>query len=272
MLAGVGETMAEAEPGRWAASLSGSTAARRTDRATALHTGQSRATLPPQRPEVEGSFHTRSVGRRFGRLLAAHSGALPWNARILDVGAGATPPYRSNLPAGSRFVDLDLDAGTVRGVAEALPFRDGAFNAVVSFAVLEHLRDPDLSIAEAARVLVPGGLLLLGTHGVYPYHPCPDDYFRWTQAGLRLTLSRHLEVEAVVPIGGLIHLGMCLAGFYVEHGAARRRGTRPLRHLARALDALGDRLDHLVPSTRQGRERLGAMSFGYFACARRARA
>lgn len=224
----------------------------------------------PARPEVEGSFHTRSVGRRFGELLGAHSGGLPRDARVLDVGAGATPAYRAHLPLAARFVNMDLDAGSVRGVAEALPFDDGSFDAVVSFAVLEHLRDPDAAMMEKARVLKPGGLLLLGTHGVYPYHPCPDDYFRWTQAGLRLLVARYLEVEAVEPIGGLIHLAFCLAGFYVEHGAARRRSTSPLRYVAWALNAFGDRIDHLLPSTRNGTERFGAMSFGYFVCARRA--
>jgi SAM-dependent methyltransferase len=43
------------------------------------------------------------------------------------------------------------------GRAEALPFPDGSFDAVVSFDVLEHCDDPWLAVSEIARVLRPGG-------------------------------------------------------------------------------------------------------------------
>jgi hypothetical protein len=36
-------------------------------------------------------------------------------------------------------------------------------------------------------VLKPRGRLFLSTHGVWPYHPHPADYWRWTADGLRLT-------------------------------------------------------------------------------------
>jgi len=48
------------------------------------------------------------------------------------------------------------------GRAEAMPFGDGVFDAVVMDQVLEHLSEPRRAFREAARVLVPGGLLCLG--------------------------------------------------------------------------------------------------------------
>jgi ubiquinone/menaquinone biosynthesis C-methylase UbiE len=50
----------------------------------------------------------------------------------------------------------------IRAIAEALPFRDASFDAVVIITVLCFLRDPFLSLLEATRVLKPGGQLLIG--------------------------------------------------------------------------------------------------------------
>lgn len=43
---------------------------------------------------------------------------------------------------------------------ERLPFRDEAFGAVLALNVLHHVMDPERSLAELARVLRPGGLLV----------------------------------------------------------------------------------------------------------------
>jgi SAM-dependent methyltransferase len=53
--------------------------------------------------------------------------------------------------SGTRWVVAD---------AEALPFADGAFAAVVAFDVLEHVSRLDRALAECARVLRPGGLMI----------------------------------------------------------------------------------------------------------------
>jgi len=49
------------------------------------------------------------------------------------------------------------------GVGEALPYDDAAFDAVVCVDVLEHVQDLPAVMAEAARVLRPGGVFLFDT-------------------------------------------------------------------------------------------------------------
>jgi SAM-dependent methyltransferase len=44
-----------------------------------------------------------------------------------------------------------------------LPFRDGAFDVVVTLETIEHVLDPDALLAEAHRLLAPGGTLILST-------------------------------------------------------------------------------------------------------------
>ncbi len=49
------------------------------------------------------------------------------------------------------------------GERARLPFDDRRFGVVVSFQVIEHIRDDDSYLREIARVLAPGGVLLLAT-------------------------------------------------------------------------------------------------------------
>lgn len=51
-----------------------------------------------------------------------------------------------------------LEAG-----AEQLPFADASFDSIVSLEVLEHIKQPELMIKEATRVLKPGGSLVIQT-------------------------------------------------------------------------------------------------------------
>ncbi len=50
----------------------------------------------------------------------------------------------------------------VRGVAERLPFRDGAFDLVLMVTVAFLLSDKMAAFREAARVLAPGGVVVVG--------------------------------------------------------------------------------------------------------------
>ncbi len=71
-----------------------------------------------------------------------------------DINPWALAESRRNVPQGS-FLLLSAE--------ELGAFQDGSFQIVISKHVVEHLPDPERSIAEMSRVLAPGGLLLLAT-------------------------------------------------------------------------------------------------------------
>jgi SAM-dependent methyltransferase len=106
-------------------------------------------------------------------LLATH--VQPTDA-CLDLGCGDGGTCGVWLSENAReYVGVDISSGAValarsRGLKAqqiksvgALPFNDRSFDAVVCSEVLEHLLEPQVAIAEAKRVLRPGGLLLVTT-------------------------------------------------------------------------------------------------------------
>lgn len=124
-----------------------------------------------------------------GEHVASHGSPV-----VLDYGCGEAPYRRLFEGLGARYLGFDLAGNAAAdGVIAAtghLEREPESVDAVLSSQVLEHVPDPDLYLSESYRVLRPGGVLLLSTHGVWRYHPDPVDYWRWTGAGLRRTLRR----------------------------------------------------------------------------------
>src|SRR3954468_21509531 len=89
---------------------------------------------------------------------------------VLDIACGTGVAARGAAAAGARVTGVDFSAAmlaTARslhsdiefkaGDAEALPFADGRFDAAISNFGIHHVEHPERAIAEARRVLTPGG-------------------------------------------------------------------------------------------------------------------
>jgi len=122
---------------------------------------------------------------------------------ILDCGAGRRSIYYSNVV---NFEIVDYDTTDVIGVGEALPFKNGSFDAVISVAVLEHVRNPFKCAAEIVRVLKPGGKLLACVPFLQPLHGYPNHYYNMSHQGLRalfdgaLVINDHKVIDSTLPI------------------------------------------------------------------------
>lgn len=139
---------------------------------------------------------------------------------VLEVGGG-----RSGLAAllypDAAVTNLDLDASYadapcnqpdrvrfVCGDATDLPFEDASFDTVTMFDLLEHVPRHERAVAEAVRVLRPGGYLLVSTPHArwrYPYYGfmsrfCPreeDLFAEWGHVRRGYSLQ---ELKALIPL------------------------------------------------------------------------
>lgn len=115
---------------------------------------------------------------------------------LLDVGCG-TKPYLSLFDVDTYIgLDIDSDVARQREIADyyydgqAFPFDDGTFDSVLCNQVLEHVFNPDEFLGEIARVLRPGGKLLLTVPFVWDEHEQPFDFARYSSFGLRALLEK----------------------------------------------------------------------------------
>ena len=172
------------------------------------------------------------------------------NGVVVDVACG-NRPYESLFRG--RYVGLDYttaDASPdVTGSASALPLRDRSATLVLSTQYLEHADDPSCALGEMRRLLDVGGTLLLSTHGVFPHHGHPRDFWRWTEDGLvRQVEAAGFRVERVHRQGNVASAGLLLAAYPLSFGVERRPRRIVsgvllvgINLLARALDALVQR-------------------------------
>ena len=147
------------------------------------------APVAGQAPEQEASRRHydrwRSVYSRslllasLQRKALAHLGLHP-DDRLLDVACGAGKLVRAAATDVERAVGVDLSPGMIEearrraaaegqgnvefvvGPSDQLPFADGEFTALVTTTALHHFPAPAQSVREMARVLAPGGRLVIG--------------------------------------------------------------------------------------------------------------
>lgn len=179
----------------------------------------------------------RLIGSRNGRELGVgsrlmadavaefYSIALPRFARgrLLDLGCGSAPLFDAYRGYASEIVCADWNNNIhERGhvdvecdLSEPLPMQSGHFDTVIASDVFEHVARPDLLWSEVARVLAPGGSLILNVPFYYCIHERPYDYYRYTEFALRrFADGSGLHIVELGALGGSAHV---LADICAKH-------------------------------------------------------
>ncbi|TIC85528.1 class I SAM-dependent methyltransferase [Nocardioides sp. GY 10127] len=107
--------------------------------------------------------HVLDVATGTGLALRSLAGRRPdWRLLGVDLSPGMLARARTALPR----------AGLLRADTGALPLPDGSVDVLTCVTALHLLADPDAALAEWARVLRPGGLVVTATFGP-PAAPAP---------------------------------------------------------------------------------------------------
>jgi SAM-dependent methyltransferase len=174
---------------------------------------------------------------------------------ILDVGCGEKPFYPFLKSFARTYIGTDIIKNSplvdIVCPAERIDIEDGWADLVLCLSVLEHVDDPILAVRELGRVAKTRGLVFASTHGCFPWHPYPQDHWRWTQSGLALFFKRYggfSSVELFATRGTVSGIFFLLAHYtyaWASRGWLRRSLRKPLTML---VNGLGDFLDRKTPS------------------------
>ncbi len=185
----------------------------------------------PDVPRENYWFRRHEVAYRWARdrLLGGDEHA---GATVVDAGCGEGYGAQLLADGGARVVALDLVASVVDHVAAryptveavqanlvGLPLRSGCADALVCLQVIEHLWDPSRFLAEAARVLRPGGTLLCTTPNRRTFSPAgaPQNPHHSEELDAGELVALVSEELAVAELAGLRH-GPGLAVAERAHG------------------------------------------------------
>ena len=198
-------------------------------------------------------------GGRYGFVFGGEARVQPlvrWvgsGRRVLDLGCRDGSLTRHVVAAGNQVVGVDVDRAALQrcqaalgiptcwaDLSEGLPtIGDAEFDVVVLAEVLEHLPDPALVIAEAARVLRPGGLFVGSVPNAFrlknrlrflagrDFETDPTHLQHFSASRLHdLLAARFATVELVFAVSRFIALSARLFGHCILWRAVKEGGPR----------------------------------------------
>ena len=201
-------------------------------------------------------LHNWLIYRKMAAHLDAHADRI--TGAVYDLGCGDSPYRDLALRHGDSYTGVDWEnsphsprADVIADLNQPIDLPTAGADTVLCVSVLEHLRRPEAFLQEAARLLKPGGVLVLQVPWQWSLHEMPYDYFRYSPSVLTdmLTSSGFRDIE-ISSLGGFFSAQALKFNYFSKRFV---RGPAALRWLISLLflpiwlidQLLAPLLDHL---------------------------
>lgn len=122
-----------------------------------------------------------------------------FTGRVIDLGCGKAQYKNDILATANEYIGVDwensmhdqLNVDVFADLNQVLLFDESFADTILSFQVMEHLREPDLFLSECFRILKNGGCIFISVPFMWQVHEPPYDFYRYTRYGLEYLFSKN---------------------------------------------------------------------------------
>jgi len=117
---------------------------------------------------------------------------------VLDIGSKFAP-YKNQIPH-TKYITLDINPRVKPDIlsdVHKINWKSNYFDTIIATEILEHCYSPEKVVNEIYRLLKQEGISILSTRFIYPYHPDPKDYYRFTKDALEYLFRNFSKVEFI---------------------------------------------------------------------------
>ena len=165
------------------------------------------------------------------------------SGKVVDLGGTEHAEYRAFFKGKFEIVTVNLDPTAapdlLHDLEKPVPYPDASFDHALLMNVLEHIFDYRQLLHEAVRIVRPGGSVIIAVPYLFPIHPSPSDYWRFS----KYTLEKECELagltlETLTPLGTGVFSARYVMLDRLMPSPIRLISYYTFRYLAHAADAL----------------------------------
>lgn len=124
---------------------------------------------------------------------------------VIDLGGGEDSGYRKIFKGTYTMTSANLNGHDTSAIhcdlEKPLPIADGSYDGVLMINTLEHIYHARELVSEAFRISRPGADIVIAVPFLFPVHPSPSDFWRFTDETLqRLLLDAGYRDAKVMPL------------------------------------------------------------------------
>lgn len=128
-----------------------------------------------------------------------------YKGHLYDLGCGEMPYKDWLLNYADTYTGVDwgstlhaLKADILADLNQSIPIGSNVADTVISISVMEHLREPQVFLNEAHRILKTGGSMILQVPFMWWVHEAPYDFYRYTRYGLQYMFEKAGFTDIVI--------------------------------------------------------------------------